>query len=95
MQTEEFNLARFLEAQKYSYDIALAELRAGKKQSHWIWYVFPQLKGLGMSSTSERYGLSNLAEARAYVADPVLGPRLREATQAILANPSLTAASIL
>lgn len=95
MKTDEFNLARFMEAQQTSYADALAELRSGRKTTHWIWFVFPQLKGLGASSTSERYGLSGLAEARAYLAHPILGPRLREATVSMLAHLPKGASSVL
>ena len=85
---DEFNLARFLNAQENSYATALNELRAGKKQSHWIWYVFPQIKGLGSSSNSEFYGLVSLAEARAYLNHPLLGQRLKEATAVLLVRRS-------
>lgn len=95
MDTDQFRLGRFLEAQERSYAQALAELRAGRKQSHWIWYVFPQLRGLGLSSASERYGLSGLAEARAYLAHPVLGSRLRESIHAMLAHDRSSAQSVL
>jgi uncharacterized protein (DUF1810 family) len=90
-----FYLARFLDAQKLSYATALSELRSGHKRSHWIWYIFPQLKGLGISATSHTYGIASLAEARAYLADPILGQRLREAIEAMLAHPLLDAKSIL
>src|SRR3546814_4578659 len=76
-----FKLSRFLEAQAGSYDIALAELRDGHKQSHWIWYVFPQLAGLGRSSMAGRFGLSGIAEAAAYIAPPVMAARLRDSVQ--------------
>ena len=89
------DLSRFLMAQASSYDSALAELRAGRKQSHWIWYVFPQLAGLGRSAASEYYGLSGMAEAVAYLAHPVLGARLRESVTAMLAHASLSADRIL
>lgn len=95
MRSDEFRLSRFMEAQENTYATALNELRSGKKHSHWIWYVFPQLKGLGLSSTSKFYGVSGLAEARAYLTDPVLGHRLREAIEAMLAHSSLSAASVL
>ena len=72
------NLARFVEAQAPDYDRALRELRSGKKESHWMWYIFPQFEGLGHSSTSRRYSIKSVAEARAYLSHPVLGPRLRE-----------------
>ena len=81
---DEDGINRFIEAQKGDYEEALAEITAGEKQSHWIWYVFPQLKGLGMSWTSEFYGIADLDEARAYLADPVLGARLREISSALL-----------
>ena len=92
---DEFNLARFLNAQENSYAAALSEIRAGKKQSHWIWYVFPQIKGLGSSSNSEFYGLVSLAEARAYLNHPLLGQRLKEATAVLLVHRSQNVTSIL
>ncbi|KUI43640.1 calpastatin [Mycobacterium sp. IS-1590] len=73
-----FDLQRFLDAQERVYDTVLDELRAGRKRSHWIWFVFPQLRGLGRSPTAQRYGIGSLAEARAYLAHNVLGARLRE-----------------
>lgn len=79
-----FNLERFVEAQKYYYDMALSEIKNGKKQNHWIWYIFPQIKGLGHSYNSEFFGISNKEEAKAYLEHPVLGARLREITQALL-----------
>jgi len=90
------DLDRFVEAQDRdgTYDRALAELRAGRKRSHWMWFVFPQEKGLGSSPTSQYYGIESLAEAVAYAAHPVLGPRLRECCRALLeleGNPSLVA----
>jgi uncharacterized protein (DUF1810 family) len=78
-----FDLQRFVDAQDRVYDTVLAELRAGEKRSHWIWFVFPQLRGLGHSATASRYGISELEEARAYLAHPVLGPRLRECTRLV------------
>jgi uncharacterized protein (DUF1810 family) len=76
-------LQRFVDAQDYAqtYQTALDELRSGRKRSHWMWFVFPQVEGLGQSATSRKYAISSLAEARAYVAHPVLGPRLRESTR--------------
>lgn len=94
-EADPFGLSRFLEAQAGSYGNALDELRAGRKQSHWIWYVFPQLAGLGRSSASKRFGLSGVAEAAAYLAHPVLGARLREAVGAMLTHESVPAADIL
>lgn len=81
-----FDLARFLAAQEGVIERALAELRAGAKRSHWMWFVFPQLAGLGSSAMAQRYAISGLAEARAYLAHPVLGPRLREGTAAAMAS---------
>ena len=88
-------VARFLDAQRDAYDIAIAELRAGRKRSHWIWFVLPQLKGLGRSAMSHRYGLPGVAEASAYLAHPVLGVRLLDAIHAMLANGAIPAAKIL
>ncbi len=79
------DLERFVRAQDGGvYDGALRELRAGAKRGHWMWFVFPQVAGLGRSSTAQHYALSGLAEARAYLAHPVLGPRLVECAQALL-----------
>lgn len=77
--------ARFRTAQEPVFEAALAELRAGRKRSHWMWFIFPQMKGLGRSSTAQHYGIASIDEARAYLADPVLGDRLRVATDAVLA----------
>jgi uncharacterized protein (DUF1810 family) len=73
-----YNLNRFVEAQAENYDDARAELRAGRKSTHWSWYVFPQIHGLGSSPMSVRYAIGSVAEAVAYLSHPVLGPRLRE-----------------
>src|SRR5512144_3183680 len=81
------DLERFVDAQADVYDVALRELRAGRKTSHWMWFVFPQLRGLGRSETARYYGLDGSAEARAYLAHAVLGPRLRAACEAILEAP--------
>lgn len=80
-----FDLKRFVSAQDRMFDTVLRELRAGAKRSHWIWFVFPQLRGLGRSPTAITYGIVSCAEARAYLAHPVLGKRLRECTQLMLA----------
>jgi uncharacterized protein (DUF1810 family) len=82
----DFDLERFVEAQGSggTYDRALAELRAGRKRSHWMWFVFPQIEGLGRSPTARAYAISSLPEARAYLDHPVLGPRLRESADALL-----------
>jgi uncharacterized protein (DUF1810 family) len=79
------NLERFVEAQAPVYDRALEELKAGRKQSHWMWFVFPQIAGLGHSPMAQHYAIQNLVEARAYLAHPLLGARLRECTQAVIA----------
>jgi uncharacterized protein (DUF1810 family) len=77
------NLQRFIDAQDGVHAIALAELRAGRKESHWMWFVFPQLAGLGRSPASRLYAVGSLDEARAYLAHPILGPRLRESVEAV------------
>ena len=78
------DLQRFVDAQRDSYDTALAELRDGSKRSHWMWFVFPQVAGLGRSATAQHFAISGLDEARAYLAHPVLGPRLVECAQALV-----------
>ena len=98
MSEDPFNLQRFVEAQDDAaiYARALGELRDGRKQSHWIWFVFPQIAGLGSSPISQAYAIHSLDEARAFLAHPTLGPRLHESCEALLANdPSLTADQIL
>jgi uncharacterized protein (DUF1810 family) len=82
-----FDATRFVAAQEPVIDAVRAELRAGRKRSHWMWFVFPQLRSLGRSSTARFYGLADLAEARAYHAHPVLGPRLVECTRLVEAHP--------
>jgi uncharacterized protein (DUF1810 family) len=89
------DLDRFVAAQSVNYDDALAELRAGAKRSHWSWYVFPQLQGLGSSPMSQRYAISGLAHARAFLGHPLLGPRLRECVAAMNAHAGRDAAAIL
>ena len=79
-----FDLARFEQAQAPVFAQAIAELRAGRKRSHWMWFVFPQYRGLGSSPMSQRFAIRSLDEARAYLAHPVLGPRLRECTSAVI-----------
>ena len=79
-------LQRFLDGQRFGYDTALKEMIAGEKRNHWIWYVFPQIKGLGHSPNSHLYGINNLDEAKAYLAHRVLGQRLREITNVVLAH---------
>ena len=89
------DLERFVQAQAHDYPHALAELRAGAKRSHWIWYVLPQLRALGRSHNAQFYGLADAAEARAYAAHPLLGPRLVECVRALLSHPDRTAAQML
>jgi uncharacterized protein (DUF1810 family) len=86
-----FDLQRFVDAQARVYETALAELTAGDKRSHWMWFVFPQIAGLGSSPTAQFYAIGSLAEAKDYLAHPVLGPRLRECTAAVLGHDDRTA----
>lgn len=88
-------LARFVEAQEGVYARALAELGQGRKRSHWMWFVFPQLAGLGSSATARFYALADAREARAYLDHPLLGARLRECAEALLAHPGVAAETIL
>jgi len=78
-----YDLERFVTAQERAFDAAVRELAAGQKRSHWMWFVFPQLRGLGSSPLAERYGIGSLDEARAYLAHPLLGARLRQCTQLV------------
>lgn len=89
------NLQRFLSAQEHDYPIALREIQKGCKQSHWIWYIFPQIKGLGFSYQSQFYGIANRQEAEAYITEPTLNARLREITLALLDHKNKTAQQIL
>lgn len=82
--SQPWDLERFVEAQAEVYETALWELRSGSKESHWMWFIFPQLAGLGISPMARRYGISSLEEARAYLQHPVLGPRLTDCTRAAL-----------
>ncbi len=79
-----FDLTRFIIAQKNVYDCVLTELRRGKKQTHWMWYIFPQIDGLGHSSTSIRYSIKSIEEARSYLSHPILGARLFECSELVL-----------
>lgn len=94
-----FDLERFVRAQAGVHDRAVAELRGGRKYGHWMWFVFPQLSGLGSSATARRYAIAGADEARAYLAHPILGPRLREAADAVLEagriEPELTARRLM
>jgi uncharacterized protein (DUF1810 family) len=93
--TAPFDLARFVSAQEGTWPTARAELAAGAKRSHWMWFVFPQLGGLGRSPTARRYGLAGLDEAAAYLVHPMLGPRLTEASGLLLAHEGTPADRIL
>ena len=86
--SDPFNLDRFVTAQESVFDTALAELSGGRKHSHWMWFVFPQLRGLGMSSTAQFYGIASIDEARTYLAHPLLGPRYEQATRAAIVAPA-------
>jgi uncharacterized protein (DUF1810 family) len=92
--TDNYDLERFVEAQDGVYLQACAELRAGRKRSHWMWFIFPQIQGLGSSPMAVRFAIRSLAEARAYLAHPVLGQRLREATGIVLGVSGRTVESI-
>jgi len=102
MSDDPFDLERFVTAQKArvagdstAYEAAIAELRAGRKRNHWIWFVFPQVDGLGLSDMAIKYAISSADEARAYVAHPVLGARLHECCEALLASDGDSATNIL
>jgi uncharacterized protein (DUF1810 family) len=88
------DLERFVEAQEHVYDSVLTELRSGRKTGHWIWYIFPQIAGLGHSAMSQQYAITSLAEAIAYLAHPVLGARLRECAGVVLDIRGRTAEEI-
>jgi uncharacterized protein (DUF1810 family) len=90
-----FNLDRFVRAQENDYARALEELRSGRKRTHWMWYIFPQLDGFGSSPTARRFSISGLDEARGYLAHPILGRRLLECADAVLATEGRTALEIL
>ncbi len=91
----DYHLERFVKAQENVYLTALDEIRSGRKQSHWMWFIFPQLKGLGFSFMANIYGLDGLAEADEYLKHPVLGPRLREITAALLPHGDIPAETVM
>jgi uncharacterized protein (DUF1810 family) len=95
MGNDPYDLDRFVGAQQVNYQQALSELRSGRKRSHWMWYVFPQLAGLGFSATSRHFSIKDLAEAKAYLAHPELGPRLRECAETLLSVKGRSAHDIL
>ncbi|MGN6343058.1 MAG: DUF1810 domain-containing protein [Ginsengibacter sp.] len=88
------SLQRFIDAQQSDYETALSEIKRGRKQSHWMWYIFPQIQGLGFSATSKLYAIKNLKEAQAYLNHPLLGKRLKEITDALINLPSNNAHEI-
>ena len=92
--SDPFDLQRFLDAQEPVWAEALAEVKAGRKRTHWIWYVLPQMRGLGLSPNAAFYGIGSLDEARAYLAHPVLGPRLAAIVEAVLAHEGRSAHAI-
>ncbi len=94
---DEFDLGRFVEAQEEhgTYERALGELRAGRKTTHWMWFIFPQIAGLGQSFTSQHFAISGLEEARAYLEHPVLGPRLCECVEALVELETADAVEVL
>ena len=91
---EDYHLERFVTAQDPVYAQVLAELQAGRKRTHWIWFIFPQIAGLGSSATSRHYAIQSVAEARAYLAHPVLGPRLVACVTTLLAGPAASALAV-
>ena len=95
MNTDPFDLERFVAAQRPVYDDVIDELRRGRKTGHWVWFIFPQIAGLGQSAMSRRYAIGSVAEARAYLEQPVLGARLRESAALLLETPDSTAEEIL
>ena len=90
-----YDMSRFIKAHELDYQRALAEIKDGKKVSHWIWYIFPQMKGLGRSSMSDYYGIQDLEEAKAYLADPILGKHLIEICGALLSLDSNDATEVM
>ena len=89
-----YGLQRFEDAQRGTFEVALTELRAGRKQSHWMWFIFPQISGLGFSPMAQRYAISAIQEARAYLQHPVLGARLLECTRAVNSHAGASAREI-
>lgn len=94
-ESDPFNLARFVASQEEVFEVALAELRRGRKRSHWMWFIFPQVEGLGSSATSRKYAIRSLEEARAYLSHPVLGSRLLDCCRAILSVQGKSASDIM
>ena len=95
MTADPFDLERFVKAQEHSYSAALDEVTNGRKQSHWVWFILPQLRGLGFSERAHKFGISGMAEAKAYMAHPLLGPRLVEVVEAMLQHKGSSAEDVL
>ena len=93
-EDDAYDLSRFLRAQEGDYEQVVSEIRSGRKRSHWMWYVFPQIEGLGFSPLSKRYSIKSLGEARAYLAHPVLGPRLLECAEAVVSLEGRSATEV-
>ena len=91
---DRYDLTRFVQAQERDYEQAISEIRSGRKQSHWMWYIFPQFDGLGFSTTTRHYAIKSIGEAEAYLRDPVLGPRLLECARATLALREQSASEV-
>jgi uncharacterized protein (DUF1810 family) len=89
-----YDLARFVRAQENDYEQALSEIKSGRKRTHWMWYIFPQIDGIAFSSTSKRYSIKSVAEARAYLAHPILGPRLLKCAEEVVRVEGRTATDI-
>lgn len=94
MTVDPHNLQRFIDAQEGAYEQALSEIRAGRKRSHWMWFIFPQIAGLGSSPTSQHFAIRDRAEAEAYLAHPILGTRLTECCEALLALKTMSAPDV-
>mgnify|MGYP001390796071 CR=1 FL=1 len=94
LNQDKFDLERFVFQQEDSYQFALSEIKAGKKSSHWMWFIFPQIDGLGYSSMARRYSIKSLDEAKAYLEHPILGPRLKECAEALMEIEGKTAEEI-
>ena len=90
-----YNIQRFIDAHSRSFDVALGEIRAGYKVSHWMWYIFPQIKGLGRSEIAEYYAIEDLDEAKAYLAEPILAEHMQQICEALLENESSNAEEVM
>ena len=95
IEMKEYNIKRFVDAHQRSYDLALSEIRAGYKVSHWMWYIFPQIRGLGHSEIAEYYAIEELDEAKAYLKEPVLAAHMQEICEALLENENSNAEEVM